>query len=118
MESTRITGGNIISNISKVLVSFIEIKGIQRQSTANTCDPLIKSSDTYRNFCKSREELYQIFGANIKQKYIFIHIFIISSFADQKCCYVRFVNLKCEMRNFFEIANVFEFVILTSLSKV
>ena len=44
-----VTGTNIVSNISKLPVSFIKMQDFQRRPIAHTCGPLLEISDTYRN---------------------------------------------------------------------
>ena len=59
-----VTGTNIVSNISKLPVSFIKMQDFQRRPIAHTCGPLLEISDTYRNFCELREEFQHVLSAN------------------------------------------------------
>ena len=59
-----VTGTNIVSNISKLPVSFIKMQDFQRRPIAHTCGPLVEISDTCRNFCELREEFEHVLSAN------------------------------------------------------
>ena len=52
------TGTNIVSNISKLPVSFIKMQDFQRRR------PLLEISDTHRNFCELSIELLHVLSAN------------------------------------------------------
>ena len=59
-----VTGTNIVSNIFILSVSFIKMQDLQRRPIAHTCGPLLKISDTYRNFCELREKFQHVLKAN------------------------------------------------------
>ena len=59
-----VTRANIVSNTSKLPVSFIKMHDFQRRLIAHTCGPLLELSGTYRNFCELREEFQHVLSAN------------------------------------------------------
>ena len=59
-----VTGTNIVSNISKLPVSFKKMQDFQRPPIAHTCGPFVEISDTYRNFYELREEFQHVLIAN------------------------------------------------------
>ena len=54
----------MVSNTFNMPVSFVKMQDFQRRPIAHTCGPLLKISNTYRNFCELREEFQHVLSTN------------------------------------------------------
>ena len=59
-----VNGTNIVSNISKLQVSFLKMQDFQRRRIAHPCGALFELSDTYKTFCELRKEVQHVLIAN------------------------------------------------------
>ena len=59
-----VTGANIVSGATVILLNFIKIEGFQRRPVAHTCRPLPELLNSYRNYCELREEFQQVLSGN------------------------------------------------------